>query len=43
MGVACGTYGGGQMHTWFWCENMKERSYLEDVGVEGRIVLKLIL
>jgi hypothetical protein len=28
---------------WFWCGDLKERENLEDLGVDGRIVLELIL
>jgi hypothetical protein len=29
--------------TGFWLENPKERDRLEDLGVDGRIILKCIL
>jgi hypothetical protein len=35
--------GSGDVLTWFWWENMRERDYLEYVGVDGRIVLKGIV
>jgi hypothetical protein len=28
--------------TAFWCGNLKERNHLEDLGVDGRIILKYI-
>jgi hypothetical protein len=28
------------MHMGFWCEDLKERGHLEDLGVDGRIILK---
>ena len=31
------------MHTMFLYGNVKERDYLENVGIDGRIVLKWIL
>ena len=30
------------MRTRFWWENLSERDNLEDLGVDGRIILKLI-
>ena len=30
------------MHTGFWWEKLRERDLLEDSGVDGRIILKLI-
>jgi hypothetical protein len=32
-----------KMHTKFWLENMKERDHLEDLLVDGSIILKSIL
>lgn len=31
------------MHTTFWSENLRERDHLENMGVDERILLKLIL
>jgi hypothetical protein len=31
------------MYTIFWSENLKGRDHLEDLSVEGRIILKFIL
>jgi hypothetical protein len=31
------------MHTKFWSEYLKERDHLEDIGVDGRIILKWVL
>jgi len=40
---ACGTYG-GEVRTGFWLEkNLRERDYFEDLGVDGRKILKWIL
>ena len=27
----------------FWCKNLRERDHLEDLGIDGRIILKCIL
>jgi len=32
----------GEVHTGFWCGNLRERDDLEDPGIDGRIILKLI-
>ena len=31
------------MHTGLWWGNLKERGHLEDPGLDGRLILKLIL
>jgi hypothetical protein len=31
------------MHTGFWCGNLKERGNLENQGVDGRMILILVL
>jgi hypothetical protein len=30
------------VHTRFWCVDLKEKYYLEDVGVDGNIILKWV-
>jgi hypothetical protein len=30
------------MHTDYWSRKLKERNHLEDLGVDGRIISKLI-
>jgi len=40
MGRACGTYGERSAYTVWW-ENLRERNYLEDPGVDGRIILSV--
>jgi len=35
MAGACSTYGGG-----FWWENLRERYHLQDLGVDGRIIVE---
>jgi len=31
-----------EVHTGFRCGNLRERDYLEDLSIDGRIILKLI-
>jgi hypothetical protein len=31
-----------EVHKWFWWENLNERGHLEDLGIDGRIILKWI-
>ena len=39
MGEACGRI---TIYTGFWLENLKERDFLEYLGVDGRIMLKWV-
>jgi len=32
--------GGGEIYTGFWWGYLRERDHLEDVGIDGRIILK---
>jgi len=32
----------GEVHTWFCWGDLRERDHLEDLGVDGRIILKWI-
>jgi hypothetical protein len=32
----------GEVHTGFWWGNVKERNHVEDLGVDGRLIAKLI-
>ena len=34
--------GTGEMHTGLWWGDLRERDPLEDLGAEGRIILKLV-
>jgi len=38
MGRAC-SMNGGEVYTWFWWGNMRERDHLGDPGIVGRIIL----
>jgi len=44
MGGSCSIYGErtGELCTGFWWGNLRERDHLEDPGVDGRIILRLI-
>jgi hypothetical protein len=33
----------GEVHTGFWCGDLRETDHLEDLGVDVKIVLKRIL
>jgi hypothetical protein len=36
-------WGTRELHTRVWWGNLKKRDHLEDLGIEGRIILKWIL
>ena len=36
-------WGTGEVHTEYWSGEVRERHHLEDLGVDGRIILNLIL
>ena len=42
MGGACSTYGERRVAAGCWWGNLRERDHLEDVDVDGRIILKWI-
>jgi hypothetical protein len=33
---------GGEVHAGFWWETLVERDHLEDLGLDGRVTLKLV-
>jgi len=39
---ACGIWGRNKMHTGFWWVNLKKRDKLQDLVVDGSIILKLV-
>jgi hypothetical protein len=42
MGGTCGNvWGTEEMHTEFWWETLKDTDHLEDLGVDGSLILKL--
>ena len=43
MGSSCSTCGGREMTSSFWWRKVSERDYLEDLGIDGTIILKCIL
>jgi hypothetical protein len=32
----------GEVHTGFWCGNLRDKGHLEDPGIDGRIILTRI-
>ena len=43
MGGACGIWGRKEMHAGFWWVNLKKRDNFQDLGVDGSIILKLVM
>jgi len=41
VGGTCISYG-GEVHTGFWCGNLRKRDSLKESGVDVRIILKWI-
>jgi hypothetical protein len=42
MGGACRTHGEGEVHTYIWWGNLREKDHLEDLGVDGRIIVIIL-
>ena len=40
---ACGIWGRNEMHTGFWWVNLKKIENMQDLGVDGIIILKLLM
>jgi hypothetical protein len=41
MGGPCSmNEGRGELHTGFWCGNLRERHHLEEPDIDGRIILR---
>ena len=32
----------GEVYTWFWWEDIKERNHLEDLGLDVKLILKWV-
>jgi hypothetical protein len=43
MGGECSMYGKDEKCIQYWLESLRERYHSEDLGVDGRIILELIL
>jgi hypothetical protein len=43
MGKVCNTHGRDGKSVQFWLESQKKRDHSEDIGIDGRIILKIIL
>ena len=35
-------WGNGKLHTGFWLGDLRKRRHLEDLGIDGRIILKWV-
>jgi hypothetical protein len=40
LGGACGFGEPGEVYTEFWWGNLRERNNFEDIGIDGRLILK---
>jgi len=43
VGVSCSTWGRAEVYTGFWWRNLRYRDYLEDPGIDGKIILRWII
>jgi hypothetical protein len=43
MDMTCGMHGRDDVCIQFWLKSLKVSDYLEDIGIDGRIILKCIL
>jgi hypothetical protein len=43
MNKACDMHGRDEKYTTFWSVNLEGRDHLEDLGIDGKIILKRIL
>jgi hypothetical protein len=43
VGRACSTWGRVEVHTGFQWGNLREGDHIEDLGIDGRVILKWIL
>jgi hypothetical protein len=43
MGNLCGTLEQGEVCTGCWFGNLRERDHSEDIGIDGKVILKWIL
>jgi hypothetical protein len=39
MRWVCSTEGGGEVHAWFCWGNLNDRVYMEDLGIDGKIIV----
>jgi len=36
-------WSGGEVYIGFWWGNLREREHFEDLGIDGRVILKLFI
>jgi len=43
LGEGVGGGGGGvELYTWFWWRNLMERDHFEDLGIDGKIIVRRV-